>query len=164
MDRHRTIAAAPVRSAAEAWQVVSTLLAQTLERSPEVPAGSVLSELTPLSGLGPALIAGGHLESKGLVLCDNSLHLTISVLTADPALGIRENLNPVPGGGQATNGWILYVPLIKPLAASIAAAVNKSSHLSADTPPASVPTAKTQGRTEQSFVDLEVLRKMGANK
>ena len=65
MKRQRRIAAAPVRSASEAWQVVSTLLADTLEQSPNVSAGSVAETLAPLAGLGPALIAGGHLESRG---------------------------------------------------------------------------------------------------
>ena len=162
MERHRTIAAAPVRSASDAWQVLSSLIAQTLERSPAIPSGSVASELAPLNGLGPALIAGGHLESKGLVLCDVGLHLTVTVVTADAALSVQENLNPVPGGGRATNGWILYVPSVGALAVSIAAAVKKSSHLSADTPPASAPTAKSPGRTEGSLIDLEALRKMGA--
>ena len=78
MKRQRTIAAAPVRSASAAWQVVSTLLADTLERSPNVSAGSVTETLVPLAGLGPALIAGGHLDSRGLVLVDVGLHLTSS--------------------------------------------------------------------------------------
>ena len=160
MKRQRTIAAAPVRSAAEAWQVVSTLLADTLERSPAIPVGSVDQELAPLSGLGPALIAGGHLESKGLVLVDVDLHLTVSVMTADAALEVEENLNPVPGGASATEGWILYLPQVGPLDTSIAAAVKKSSHLSADPPPTSAPSAKTEGRSRESLIDVEALRKM----
>ena len=111
MKRHRTIAASPVRSAAEAWQVVTALIANTLGRSPKVAAGSVGGELAVLDGLGPALIAGGHLESKGLVLCDVGLHVTIRVVTADGALGVDENLKPVPGGAGATDGWMLHIPL-----------------------------------------------------
>ena len=164
MERSRIIAAAPVRSASDAWQIVSSLIAQTLERSPAVSPGSVASELAPLNGLGPALIAGGHLESKGFVLCDVGLHVTVYVFTADVALSVKENLNPVPSGGQATDGWILYVPPVKTLAASIAAAVKESSHLSADTPPASAPTAKARERTEDSLIDLEALRTMRTTK
>jgi hypothetical protein len=62
MERTRFIAAAPVRSASEAWRVVSTLLADTLERSSSVPTCSVHKELATLKGLGPALIAGGRQE------------------------------------------------------------------------------------------------------
>ena len=160
MKRQRTIAAAPVRSAAEAWQVVSTLLADTLERSPAIPVGSVDQELAPLYGFGPALIAGGHLESKGLVLVDVDLHLTVSVMTADAALEVEENLNPAPGGASTTEGWILYLPQAGPLDKSIAAAVKKSAHLSADLPPTSAPSAKAEGRSGGSLIDVEALRKM----
>src|SRR5260370_80693 len=135
MERNRVIAAAPVRSAFEAWKVVSKLLADTLERSRSIPAGSVAKELAPLDGLGPALIAGGHLESKGLVLVDQDIHLTITVMTADAALGVEENLSPVPGGATATDGWPLYGPRAGPLDGAVATAVKGSSHLSVDTPP-----------------------------
>ena len=158
MKRNREIAAAPVRGAAEAWQVVTTLIAQTLERSPAVPAGSVADELAPLDGLGPVLIAGGHLESKGLVLCDVGLHVTIQILTADAALGVRENLNPVPGGAGATDGWMLHIPLPGALDASVLAAAKRSSHLSVDVPPASPPAAKTKGLGDAPAIDLDALR------
>ena len=67
MERTRLIAASPVRSASEAWRVVSTLLVDSLERSSAIPAGTVGKELAVLKGLGPALSAGGHREAKGLV-------------------------------------------------------------------------------------------------
>ena len=157
MNRNRTIAGAPIRSAANAWQLVSTLLAETLERSPAIPTGSVATELAPLRGLGPALIAGGHFESKGLVLIDAGLHLTVFVMTADAALAVDENLNPVPGGAGATNHWTLHLPSAGPLDASIAAAVKRSPHLSADTPPTTVPAAKAEDHSRQSPIDLEAL-------
>ena len=160
MKRHRTIAAAPIRSAAHAWQAVSTLIAETLERSPAIPAGSVTTELATLGGLGSALIAGGHLESKGLVLIDVGLHLTVFVATGDAALKVDENLNPIPGGATATDGWMLHLPAVAPLDASIAAAVERSSHLSAATPPPSPPTANAQGRTGESPIDLDALHNM----
>ena len=161
MKRRRVIAAAPVRSAVEAWRVVSTLLADTLESSPSVPAGSVAKELAPFKGLGPALIAGGHLESRGLVLVDEGLHLTIIVMTADAALGIEENLNPVPGGVSATDGWTLYLPAVEPLDAAVAAAVKESSHLSTSTPPESAPAKKKEGGSRGSLIDVDALRRMG---
>lgn len=158
MERHRTIAASPVRSAAEAWEVVTTLVVDTLERSPAIPAGSVGAELAALDGLGPALIAGGHLESKGLVLYDVGLHVTVTVVTADAALGVEENLNPVPGGASATDGWILYIPLPGALDASVEAAANRSSHLSIETPPKSAPAVKTKKRGTGSEIDLDAFR------
>ena len=156
MERHRTIAASPVRSAAEAWEVVTALVADTLERSPAVPAGSVGIELAVLDGLGPALIAGGHLESQGLVVCDVGMHVTVTVVTADAALRVKENLNPVPGGASATDGWTLYIPLPGALDASVEAAAKRSSHLSVEPPPKLAPAAKKHEAA--SAIDLDALR------
>lgn len=161
MERIRVIAAAPVRSGSEAWQVLSKLLVDTLERSPAVPAGSVARELAPLNGLGPALIAGGHLESTGLVLVDNGIHLTIVFVTGDRALEVEENLNPVPGGTSATDGWTLCIPSVGPLDRSVAAAVKGSSHLSVKTPPRAAPL-KGEGASGESVIDVEALRRIGA--
>jgi hypothetical protein len=160
MERTRFIAAAPVRSASEAWRVLSTLLADTLERSTSVPIGSVGTELSALKGLGPALIAGGHLESKGLVLVDIGLHLTIRVLTADAALDVEENLSPVPGGASATNEWTLYLPSAGPLDGTVEAAVKNSSHLTTAAPPASAPAEKSDG-ANRSLIDVNALRSLG---
>ena len=161
MERQRSIAAAPIRTAHEAWSVVSSLLADTLELSPAIPAGSVAQELEPLFGLGPALIAGGHLESKGLVLVDVSLNLEILVLTADAATRVQENLNAVPGGASATAGWMLYLPQVGPLASIIAEAVKQGRHLSIDPPPKSGEDGKAVGGPNESLIDLEMLRRMG---
>ena len=159
MERIRAIAGAPIRSAGEAWQMITTLLTDTLERSPAVPAGSVAAALAPLKGLGPALIAGGHLEQKGLVLVDGSLHVTILVMTADAALAVEENLNPVPGGATATDGWKLYLPAVEPLNKSISAAVDNSKHLSAAAAPAAASVNEEPAR-RSSPIDVDTLRRL----
>jgi hypothetical protein len=159
MERVRTIAAAPIRSAAEAWDVVTRLLTDTLERSPAISSGSVAAALAPLKGLGPALIAGGHLENRGLVLMDRTLHLTILVMTADAALGVEENLNPVAGGASATDAWTLHLPEVEPFKAAISAAVKKSKHLSAAaTRKAS--SANEEGGRDSSPIDMDALQKL----
>jgi hypothetical protein len=160
MERRRTIAAAPVRTAAEAWKVVSSLLTDTLERSSSIPAGSVAVALAPLSGLGPALIAGGHLEAKGLVLVDEGMHVTITVMTADAALGVEENLSPIPGGASATGDWTLYVPASGALDAAIAAALKGSTHLSAKSPPESAPSRNKGEGSGASAIDVDALRRL----
>ena len=159
MQRSRVIAAAPVRTASEAWQVVTKLMADTLECSPAIAAGSVAEALLPLKGFGPALIAGGHLESNGLVLVDNGIHLTIRVATGDAALRVEENLHAVPGGATATDEWILHLPSVGPLDGAIKSAIKGSAHLTAKEPPASAP-AKTQSNKSGSALDLDALRKM----
>jgi hypothetical protein len=160
MERTRLIAAGPVRSASEAWHVVTKLLVDTLERSSSVPAGSVGKELALLKGLGPALIAAGHLESKGLVLVDTGLHLAIRVLTADAALEVEENLNPVPGGASATDAWTLYLPSASPLNGAVEAAIKNSKHLKTEAPPATAPAEKSIGPS-RSLIDVNALRSLG---
>lgn len=164
MERRRSIAAAPVRSSVDAWKVVAKLIADTLERSPSIAAASVTDALTPLNGLGPALIAGGHLEQKGLVLVDVGLHVTILALTADAALDVEENLSPVPGGASATDNWTLYIPPSGPLEASITAAIKGSPHLSADAPPASAPAQKKEAQSASTPIDLDALRRLGGGR
>ena len=119
-------------------------------------------ELEPLRGLGPALIAGGHLESDGLVLVDDGLYLEVLVVTADAATKVTENLNPVPGGASATSRWMLYLPQGGPLVSFVADAVKTSRHLSAGPPPKPGPDHKAVGSARESLIDLEALRRMGA--
>jgi hypothetical protein len=109
--------------------------------------------LAPLQGLGSALVAGGHLDTKGVVLVDQGLHLTVRTVNGDRALDIDENLNPVPGGAGATSAWILYLPSSHPLRASLEVVANQSAHLSIDEPPASAPAA----RSNESAIDLSTL-------
>ena len=93
-------------------------------------------------------------------MVDIGLHLTIFVKTADAALTVEENLNPVPGGASATENWLLHIPLSGPLDASIAAAVKRSVHLSAEPPPSSVPANKASAASSESPIDVDALRKM----
>jgi len=160
MERTRYIAAAPIRSASEAWQVVCKLIADTLERSSSVVSGSVVKELLCLNGIGPALIAGGHLEREGLVLVDENLYATIQVLTADAALELMENLNPIPGGASATAGWMVYLPSSGPLKSTLNAAAKKSIHVSTDKPKQSLPAVKIENAVGPVVV-LDALRRLG---
>ena len=159
MQRRREIAAAPIRSASDAWSVLTTLLADTLERNDAVPKGSVVAALSSLAGLGPALIAGGHLEKKGLVLVDEELHVTITVKTADAALEVEENLSPIPGGASATDAWVVYLPSAGPLDSALSAAAKRSPHLSTAEPPGSATNRSLSAG--DSLIDLDALRSLG---
>jgi hypothetical protein len=160
MERTRFIAAAPIRSASEAWDIVCQLLTSTLERSSSVTSGSVATELQRLKGLGPALIAGGHLEKKGLLLTDENLDVSIQILTGDAALDIEENLNPIPGGASATSGWKIYLQEPGPLSAALSAAINGSTHLCVGKPGASTRTVKIENPVN-SLIDMDALRSLG---
>lgn len=165
MQRHRTIAAAPVRSASEAWQLVVSLLTNTLERSAAIPMGSVARELAPMAGLAPALIAAGHLQVLPLVLVDQSIHLSITVATGDAALEVDENLNPLPGGASATDNWTLHLPAPIPLAQAVARVVAGSAHLSTATPSSEAigdTSPKTPASANAGLVNLDALRQLGS--
>ncbi len=161
MQRHREIAATPFRSASEAWATSTGLLGATLERSSAIPAGSVEAALTPMRGLGPALIAGGHLETNGLVLVDSGIHLTINFVTGEKAFDVAENLSPVPGGSTATANWMLYVPAVEPLADAVSAIVSKSPHLSSNAPPSVARNNHSSAGASAGLVDLSRFRGLG---
>jgi hypothetical protein len=161
MLRHRSIAAAPVRGASEAWQVVVQLLADTLERSPSVEDGSVRAALAPLAGLGTALVAGGHLEKTPLILSDAALEVEIRVVTSDAALTIEENLNPVPGGGSTTKDWTLYLPAPAPLADAARTAVEDCGHVTTEVP--AVREASADGKAG-NLVDSDAVRRLGSDR
>lgn len=160
MERTRFIAAAPVRSASEAWRVLCELIADTLERSSSVMTGSVSRELLCLKGIGPALIAGGHFEDEGLVLVDKELYATVRVLTADAAVELNENLNPIPGGASTTIGWTLYLPSLGPLKDAVDVAIKNSPHLFIGKPQASARTIKIENEVDP-IVDLDSIRRLG---
>ena len=66
-------------------------------------------------GSGLHSLPEGTSNPKALSWLTKDLHLTIRVLTADAALDVEENLNPVPGGASATDGWTIYLPSAGPL-------------------------------------------------
>ncbi len=159
MKTHRTLAASPIQSASHAWQKLKEFVVNTLESSARIPLGSVHTELNPLDRLGPALVAGGHLENKGLVLCGNDLHVTMTTLTADAALDAPQDIEPMPNGIEVGNEWTLYVPLPGALDAHVENAVSQSDHLSVATPPKNAPSKNSRKSKERSTVDLDALRK-----
>jgi hypothetical protein len=156
MQRYRQIAGPPFRTATAAWEVVAALITDTLIASDRITATDVTIALTPLNGLGAALIAGGHLESAPLVLVSNGLHVSLTVATGDAAVGVEENLNPVPGGSAATTDWILHIPAPAPLASILATTEKQSSHLSIDPAPADSPV-EASTVVDAGLVDLSAL-------
>lgn len=161
MQRSRSIAAAPVRSAAEAWETLVKLLADTLERSSNVQAGEVAKELVALEGVGPAMAAAGHLENNPLVLVDEALYVSFTIATGDAALSVNENLDAVPGGASATGEWRVFVPSDTPLSAAAAKAVEGSSHVCVATAPSY--EEADQHSASAGLLDLAALDKLDRN-
>lgn len=152
MQRHRTIASAPKRIAAEAWQTIGELIGDTLERSSSIERGDVDAALESLDQIARMLISAGHLEDNPLVLVADDLWLEITTASGGAALSMEENLNPVPGAASASD-WTLHVPQVEPMAKLVRATVKGHDHLSADEPAAGAqPAAKAS-----AAVDLEAL-------
>src|SRR5512138_1771686 len=161
MQRARTIAGPPQRTATAAWETVATLIGDTLTVSGRVTADTVAAALAPLRGLGPALIAAGHLETSAAVLVSGPLYVSITVATGGAVTEVQENLNPVPGGANATTDWVLYLPNPANFAVPLATAVKQSAHLSVAAPPER--TAAVAASTTVGLVDLAALDRLGGS-
>ena len=152
MQRRRTIAASPHRTAAEVWATIRSLVGDTLERSSSIDREHVDAALAPLDQLARMLISAGHLEKHPLVLVTDELWLEISTVSGAEALTLDENLNPVPGGGAATD-WTLHVPQVEPMAKLVRDTATGQAHLSADEP-----VEQTQNSARAATgVDVEAL-------
>lgn len=129
MLRRRSVAAAPARSASETWQVIANLLADTLDRSPNIERADVEDATRHAAGVGRMLVAGGHLERDPITLVAGELQLEIIAVSGDEALSIDENLNPVPGGASA-DAWTIHLPPCPPLTSVVEDAAEGHEHLS----------------------------------
>ena len=160
MERHRKIAAAPERRASQCWRVVGDLIRDSLLRSEEIDAGDVDAALGACTGIGTQLIANGHLDKEPIAVIAASLDLRISTVSGDPALGLDENLSPVPGAAEASaEEWTVYVPAPEHLSTLLKSAVDAHPRLSSDPPP--VALAKKESSATGSRVDLDALSRLG---
>lgn len=160
MQRSRTVAGTPRRSAREAWQVIVTLIGDTLERSPAVPDDSVATELAPIGALGAAMIASDLLADHPLILTAGELQLDITVRIGDDGFNVDENLDPVLGGASAPSDWVLHLPAAGRTADAAAAAAAGSDHLAVGAPaPASPKNAEPAAKGTQ--IDVDALRRLG---
>jgi hypothetical protein len=135
VQRRRTIAAAPERRASETWEVISALVADTLDRSASITRGEVVAAMETAAPAGRMLVAGGHLDAHSVVLVAAPVHLSITTVSGVAATTLEENLEPVPGGATAT-AWTIYLPTPDPLGDAVRAVAAGSPHLSAEEAPA----------------------------
>lgn len=137
-DRRRTIAGAPMRSAAEAAALVVEMVSETLEPAFEQnPA----SELADVEGALRMLISGKHLtDDAPLVLLADPLRLEIRLAYGNEAMSLAENLGKVPGAATATD-WALHVPTPAPIGTWIEQAVAGSEHVTVQPAPKAVAAA-----------------------
>jgi hypothetical protein len=163
VQRTRRIAGTPVRSAADAWATVKTLLTDTLERSSEISDGSVATTLAALDGLAPAIAASGASADNPFTLIADDLHLDLYIVRGDDAFTIEENLAPVPDGASAPSTWTLYLRPPSHLVDAVTAVVDGSEHLKVNKPSATKATSQTVARsTGIPTINESALRRLGA--
>jgi hypothetical protein len=152
VKRHRKIAAAPERSAGEAWGTVTALLADTLERSEAIERADVERTMEVADGIGRQLVSGGHLRKNPLVLVAGEMWLEIEIVSGDSAFELTENLGPVPGAAGVSD-WTLHLPQVEPLAKLVRRTAKEDEHLSAEEPKApSAAAAKSDGQASTAGV------------
>lgn len=156
--RHRAIAAAPARSAQQAWAVISQLVVETLATSTDIDGSAVAKELAAIAPVAVVLIASGHLEEVPLVLDAPPLTLEISIVSGDDVLELEENLRPVPGAATATT-WTMALPMPSPFTAMIEAALTPHPHLFGGI--ANKEAARDAAEAVGHLIDLEAFRNAG---
>jgi hypothetical protein len=158
MQRHRDIAAAPCRASAVTWQVITDLVADTLDRSPHLARADVETVMLTARIAGLPLVAGGHLDTHPIILVAGSVNCTIGTVSGTAALSLEENLSPIPGAASAT-GFTVHLPVTDPLADLIRATARRSPHLSAGPPD---PQAGQGDGGRRDLVDFEALSRRRA--
>jgi len=158
LQRSRILVGSPARASFASWEALTALLSSSMERSDVVPAGSVASALSPLSGLGAALLAYAT-ESNPFVLVDEDVYVSIWFETGDASFKIEENLDPLIGTSRATVRWKLYLPTAVALASAVSQQISKNEHLAAGPPPPY--SSKSTAAQSESSIDFDAVRAMG---
>lgn len=157
MLRTRIIGAAPRRGPLETWEIISSLVADTLDQSDAIDGPSVLAVLSAADKAGLPLVAGGHLEKHPIVLVAPPVHLSIFTLSGDEALSFDENLSPVPGGASSKT-WKVHLPSVDPLVSVVSDAVKESEFLTDSPLPDSV-DERSAMTASRSVIDRDALAK-----
>ncbi len=164
MKRHRDVAAAPHRGASATWQVITQLVADSLERSSTIARSDVEAAMAAAAPVGRHLVAGGHLDRQPLTLVAAPMYCTIGTVSGTAALSLDENLDPIPGVATATQ-FVVYLPTPGPLARMVKDAAAGSPHLSAAPPPDDVEdtrSATTKSDGGAGWLNLDALAKRKA--
>jgi hypothetical protein len=157
-SRHRTIAAAPERSASEAAHLAVEMITQTLASATAIGSVEVERELDAIEGLLRVLVAGEHLQHQPLTLVADPLRVEISVVAGDRALGLSEKLGKVPGAATAES-WSVHLPRPEILATRIENTIDSLDHVTTDRPPAPKAARGIGGGRKEVAIDADALRK-----
>jgi hypothetical protein len=155
MDRHRTIAASPFRSSADAWNAIQELITNTLQVADDISLEEVKSALASAATVGRHLVAGGYLKKSPLVLCAGSTRLEIFTIDGDDAFCGGDDTKTVPGAAKARN-WTLYLPKPEPLDKIVRKLTETNPHLSCEDPP----RAPVEATASEPAIDREAIRRL----
>lgn len=159
MLRHRTIAAAPLRSASATWRVITDLVADTIAKSSALSREEAEQAMSAAAAAGRMLIAGGHLDRHPITLSAGAVHCEITTVSGTAALTAEENLNPIPGAANA-DSFTIYLPAPDPLQGLVAETVAGHDRLSGSKPPAPRSEAGKAG----PLIDTAALRQAVAER
>ena len=160
MRRHRDIAASPLRSTISTVETIAALVRDTLSRSDRIDTQDADVAIQAARPALLALVAGGHTEKHGVVICAADLHLTINTVSGDGALALDENLDAVPGAGTAET-WTMYLPTPAPVSSLVKKCAETHPRLSTESPPQDSKTDASQAA--QSGLDRSALLRRGAS-
>jgi hypothetical protein len=147
MQRHRQIAAAPLRKSSETWDAIGQIVVSTLEKSPHISGIDVAKAMDIAGAAGRILVAGGHLEKNAIVVVADPVYLRITTVSGVDATKLEEDLSPVLGGTTASD-WTIYLPTPDPIGNAVRSVATGSSHLSTGSPPSETSTKSARSNDE----------------
>lgn len=159
MERHRTVAGSPVRTAAATWSALTALVVACLEPSPDIDTAEVSAEFASAAPAGTALIAGDYLTGERFTIIAGTMRLHIDVATGADAIDteVDERLDAVPGAATATS-WNVYIDAPGTLANTVSKVLAPLTHFHSGAAPAVSDTSS--GRTSGITIDLDALARL----
>lgn len=158
MERRRTIAGSPIRSASETWLALTEIISSSLESSREIDEDAVRAECVAAGPAMCALIANGYLTEDRLTLVASPIYLHLYVATGDKAFNALddEQIDAVPGGTAAST-WAVYVDPPSTLSDLVSTSLAALPHFHASKAPAHAEAAKAASTV---LVDLDAFSRM----
>lgn len=158
MERRRTIAGSPVRSAEDSWAALTELIVATVAGSPGIDAGDVRTECETAAPGMTVAIAAGRLEEDRLTLVADPVYAHLYVATGAGAFDAQddERLDAVVGGATATD-WCLYVDPPDLATSSVKAGLAGSPHFVVGQAPAH---SIQSDRSASAAIDLAAFKEI----
>lgn len=158
MERRRTIAGSPVRSAEDTWAALTELIVATVAASPTVDAADAQAECEAAAPAMTVAIAAGRMDEDRLTLVAGPVYAHLYIATGAEAFDaqVDERLDAVVGGTTATD-WCLYVDPPDLASSSVKAGLAGSTHLVVGQAPAH---SSESDRSASASIDLGAFKRI----